>query len=99
MVRPVALFVATFVVSSCVVYWATASAFGQILNAKQNEGRPQYTRSGNCQLEVAGKVVPLEVGQGIQTIDGWRNCQSYDGHSFIVYSTRPPQSVLAGKGG
>jgi len=95
MVRPVALFITTFVVSSFVVYWATASAFGQILPAKQNEARPQYVRGSNCQIEVTGKLVQLQLGQGIWTVDGWQNCQTYEGHSFIVYSTKPPKSIVS----
>jgi hypothetical protein len=94
MVRPVTLFVSTFVVSSLVVYWATASAFGQILTPKQNDARPPYTRGNHCQIEVSGKLVQLQLGQGIGSTDGWRNCQTYEGHSFIVYSTRPPKSIV-----
>ncbi|MBI5920152.1 MAG: hypothetical protein HY847_00735 [Betaproteobacteria bacterium] len=98
MARPVALFITTFVVSSFVVYWATASAFGQILPPKQSAARPQYARGSNCQIEVAGQMVQLQLGQGIRTADGWRNCQTYEGHSFIVYSTKPPQSIVVDSG-
>jgi len=94
MARTVALFITTFVVSSFVVYWATASAFGQIMNTKQNDARPHYARGNNCQIEVAGKIVQLQLGQGIETVDGWRNCHAYEGHSFIVYSTKPPKSIV-----
>ncbi|MFA7281247.1 MAG: hypothetical protein WC100_14275 [Sterolibacterium sp.] len=98
MVRPVTLFITTFVVGSLVVYWATASAFGQILTPKQNDTRPQYARGDNCQIEVSGKLVQLQLGQGIGTTDGWRNCQAYEGHAFIVYSTKPPKSIVMDAG-
>ena len=98
MVRPVVMFITTFVVSSFVVYWATASAFGQILNTQQHDARPQYARGNNCQIEVSGKLVQLQLGQGIEAGDGWRNCQTYEGHSFIVYSTKPPKSIILGNG-
>jgi hypothetical protein len=98
MVRPVTLFITTFVVSSLVVYWATASAFGQILTPKQNDARPPYARGNNCQIEVTGKLVQLQLGQGIGTADGWRNCQAYQDHSFIVYSTRPPKFIVMDAG-
>jgi hypothetical protein len=99
MVRQVALFVTTFVVGGFVVYWATASAFGKILNTQPNDTRPRYVRGSNCQIEVAGKIIHLQLGQGVETVDGWRNCQAYEGQSFMVYSTRPPRSVVTARGG
>ena len=94
MVRPVALFIATFVMSSLVVYLATASAFGQSKIAKANDVKQRPVLANSCQIEFRGKVVQLHPGQGIETVDGWQNCQTYDGHSFIAYSTKPPKSAV-----
>lgn len=98
MVRPVTLFITTFVVSSLVVYWATASAFGQMLNTQQNGTRPHSASGNHCQIEIAGKLVRMQPGQGIETAGGWRNCQTYEDRTFLVFSTRPPKSVVMGYG-
>jgi hypothetical protein len=93
MVRAAALYSTSIVMIGLVAYLATGSAIGKILNTKRDDNRPQHTRSNNCEIELAGRFVHLQIGQGIRTVDGWRNCQAYDGHSFIVYSTKPPKSV------
>lgn len=52
----------------------------------------------HCQTKVDGKVVQLLLGQGIETAEGWRNCQTYDGHTLIVYSIEPPKPVAVDSG-
>jgi len=74
-------------------YWASASASRKHQDARPVEMSAQAAGSGSCRLELGGEIVPLEPGQGIRTGNRWRNCETYDGHSLIVFSSRPPQAA------
>lgn len=74
-------------------YWASASASRKHQDARPVEASAQAAGSGGCRLELGGEIVPLEPGQGIRTGNRWRNCEIYDGHSLIVFSSKPPQAA------
>ena len=92
MIRFSALTVAAIALGGIMIHWASSSAFGQHqVSASHVNDSPQVRDSG-CQTEVAGRIIRLQPGQGIETGGGWRNCQTYDGHSLIVYTSKPPKS-------
>lgn len=52
----------------------------------------------DCTTEIDGRMVGLMLGEGLQVAGVWRNCQSYDGHSLIVFSTQPSRGQETGTG-
>ena len=91
--RLIALNILAVAMSCSLVYWASAISPGPPRIANRSEIAPHLTRGNGCQIEVGGKQLLFQPGQGIETNAGWRNCQTYDGHSIVVYSSRPPKSA------
>ena len=93
MIRLITLSVVAAVVSGVVVYQPQAASSGPLPRAAATDHERLVAGAYRCQTEVDGKLVPLQPGQGVKTDEGWRNCESYDGHTLIIYSARPPDSA------
>jgi hypothetical protein len=88
--RLLALAVMVVAVTGLGLYWVNASASRHHQDAKPSDATSSHVDAGGCQLEIDGKFVHLQPGEGIRTDAGWRNCDTYDGHPLIVYSASPP---------
>lgn len=93
-----ALTVLAVAATGIVVYGTDSSALMQRHIGEAKDSKPFDVRGRGCQTELGGRVVELQPGQGVETGEGWRNCQTYDGHSLIVYSGKPPKSAVMENG-
>ena len=93
MIRLTALAIVVATVSTIAAYKFDANAVEHPPTSVPPHLRPPQVSGPNCRTEIGGKIVQLQLGQGIETPDGWRNCQTYDGHSLIIYSNKPSQSA------
>lgn len=99
-VRTLLLVTAFFIAAFAIVAgWANALAQGQPSSTEKKVVAPQNPKGSGCRVEVGGRIVELLPGQGIRTETEWRNCQTYEGHSLIVYSSRPPNRTAVETGG
>lgn len=62
---------------------------GKVETTKLASVSPAHEGNSGCQTEVDGQVIRLQSGEGIHVGKGWRNCQTYDGHPVIIYSSEP----------
>ena len=69
------------------------AAFGPVKAVSAEERGAHTVANSGCMTTIDGKVIELQPGNGIKAGQGWRNCESYDGHSLIVYSDHPPPSL------
>jgi len=88
--RLLALSVMAVAVAGLASYWVNASASRHYQDAKPGDATSVQASASGCQLEIDGKLVHLQLGEGIQTGAAWRICNTYDGHPLIVYSASPP---------
>ena len=88
--RLLALTLIAVVVTGLAIYWVNASASRKQQDAKPGDAILFDSSAGGCRFEIDGKLAHLRLGEGIRTGDGWRNCDSFDGHTLIVYSGNPP---------
>jgi hypothetical protein len=88
--RLLALAVMAISVAGLGLHWVNASASRHHQETKPSDATSTQVGAGGCQLEIGGKLVHLQLGEGIRTSAGWRNCDTYDGHPLIVYSASPP---------
>ena len=93
MVRPTSLAAATATLLCLAAYNLEKKAVAPLPSAELYDAKSQHASGPSCQTQVGGKIVQLQLGQGIETADGWRNCQIHDGHSLIIYSSKPPRSA------
>lgn len=64
-------------------------------SGKVDVARPadlKQVHSSGCQVVVDGQVVQLQPEESIRVGSGWRNCQNYDGHPVVIYSSEPPKA-------
>ncbi len=93
MVRLTALAAVTATLMCVAAYQLEKRAVEPQARAEQYVAKSSHVYGPSCQTQVGGKIVQLQLGQGIETADGWRNCQIHDGHSLIIYSSKPPRSA------
>jgi hypothetical protein len=88
--RLLALSVMAVAVAGLASYWVNASASRHHQDTKPSDATSFQVSASGCQLEIDGKSVQLQLGEGVQTRAAWRICNTYDGHPIIVYSASPP---------
>jgi hypothetical protein len=73
-------------------YWGHASAAGHIQTVDRHTGY-------GCTTVIGKTTYQLRPGDGIKTDQGWRNCQTYDGHLLVIYSAEPPKTIALDSSG
>jgi hypothetical protein len=65
--------------------------------AMEVNSQPSVTNNFNCTAKLDGRPVGLRLGEGIRTADGRLECcDSYDGHSLIIYLAASPKEAARG---